>query len=117
MLLLEAKYNKRFSIKNKEWKIDKIEFLKWDRYLEDEFTKETFEILKNYKYFWDHVFDVYEAEVLEEKEATKKEEIKKTEWKTELEIIQEAYLGKFWKEVPVNKKNDIEWIKNKLSDN
>ncbi len=30
--------------------------------------------------------------------------------------ISEQYKEKYWKEVPVNKKNDDEWIKSKLED-
>lgn len=37
------------------------------------------------------------------------------EWeKTEIELLREAYFEKYNAQVPVNKRNDVEWIKSKL---
>jgi len=76
---------------------------------------------------WSQTKKAIKEEAIKEeaKNVTKKDEPNKEsetwrrfedeDWK-EMNIARAEYLDKFWKVVPVNKKNDLDWIKSKLNE-
>lgn len=80
------------------------------KYVMDRDTKEVIMIDENVERDWMRKFLHRSGIEFNPSEATKQENV----GGEGLDELRSLYEAKFWKEVPVNKKNDMSWIKEKI---